>query len=189
MTESEPSGKITIYSKDTMAPDVHHSPVGNAFTGANLVVTAVVSDNLNISYARLYYRITGTEQWKIVQMNKLNDKYSAIIPAADITIDGLEYYIEASDGISSTFNGSAEEPYSVIVQEAVDDSSLGDVDGNGIITNIDALMLLQHINDKIILTSEQFARADINGDEQLSAVEALRILMYVSGKVGSVKMP
>jgi len=138
MAESEPSGKIVIQSKDTMAPNIYHSPVGNAFTGANLVLEATITDNLNISYANLYYRVTGTETWNTVRMNKLNDKYSAIIPAAYVTLDGIEYYIEAFDGISYTYKGSSATPYTIAVQEAINADALGDVDGDGSITNLDA---------------------------------------------------
>ena len=188
MAESEPSGKIVIMSKDTMAPNIYHSPVANAFTGANLVLDATVTDNLNIAYANLYYRVVGTDTWKIVRMNKLNDKYSAIIPAQYVTVDGIEYYIEAFDGVSYTYKGSAEMPYTIAVQEAIDANALGDVDGDGVITNLDALLLLYAINDKYNMTAEEFARADLNGDGVLWAAEALRILQYVSGAVGSVKM-
>ena len=38
------------------------------------------------------------------------------------------------------------------------------------------------------LTAEQFARADLDGDGILAAKEALRILQYVSGAVGTVDM-
>ena len=188
MSESEPSGKIVIMSKDTMAPNIYHSPVANAFTGSNLILTATITDNLNIAYANLYYRIAGTDEWVIVRMNKLNDKYSAIIPAADLTAEGLEYYIEASDRVSSTFKGSAAQPFTVAVQESIGADALGDVNGDGVINNLDALMLLYAINDKCNLTAEQFARADLNGDGKLSAAEALRILQYVNGVVGSLKM-
>jgi hypothetical protein len=188
LTESEPSGKIVIMSKDTMAPNIYHSPVANAFTGSNLVVTATVTDNLSIIYAELYYRMVGETDWKIIRMNDLNDKYSAIIPAQYVTTAGIEYYIDAFDGVSHTYKGTEEAPYTIAVQEAVDASSLGDVDGDGIITNLDALLLLYAINDKYNLTAEEFARADLNGDGELWAAEALRILQYVSGVVGSVKM-
>ena len=188
LTESEPSGKIVIMSKDTMAPNIYHSPVSGAFTGSNLVVSATITDNLNIAYANLYYRVTGTEEWFTVRMNKLNDKYSAIIPAQYLTIEGIEYYIEAFDGVSFTYKGSEEAPYTIAVQEAIDASALGDVDGDGVITNLDALLLLYTINDKYNMTAEEFARADLNGDGELWAAEALRILQYVSGVVGSVKM-
>jgi len=188
LSESEPSGKIVIMSKDTMAPNIYHSPVANAFTGANLVLSATITDNLNIAYANLYYRVSGSESWHTVRMNKLNDKYSAIIPAAYVTVEGVEYYIEAFDGVSYTYKGSAEKPFTVAVQEAVSANALGDVDGDGVITNLDALLVLYTINDKYNMTAEEFARADLNGDGVLWAAEALRILQYVSGAVGSVKM-
>ena len=189
LTESIPSGKITIMSRDTMAPDIYHSPVYIATTGQNLVISATVTDNLNIIYSNVYYRVAGAEEWKTVRMNNLNSKYSAIIPANDITVEGLEYYLEAFDGVSHTYKGSAEQPYVVTVQQAVDKNSLGDVNGDGVISNLDALLLLYAINDKVNLSAEEFARADLNGDGQLWAAEALRILQYVSGAVGSVVMP
>jgi hypothetical protein len=188
MAESEPSGKIVIMSKDTMAPNIYHSPVASAFTGANLVLTATVTDNLNIAYANIYYRIAGTDSWNTIRMNKLNDKYSAIIPAQYVTVEGIEYYIEAFDGVSFTYKGAADAPFVIAVQEALDENSLGDVDGDGVITNLDALLLLYTINDKHNMSAEEFARADLNGDGELWAAEALRILQYVSGVVGSVKM-
>lgn len=188
LSESVPSGKIVIMSKDTMAPNIYHSPVASAFTGSNLVLSATITDNLNIVYANLYYRIAGEDTWNTIRMNKLNDKYSAIIPAAYVTLAGIEYYIEAFDGVSFTSKGGAEGYYTVTVQEAIDANALGDVDGDGVITNLDAVLLLYTINDKYNMTEEEFARADLNGDGVLWAAEALRILQYVSGVVGSVKM-
>ena len=86
------------------------------------------------------------------------------------------------------YKGSAENPYVVTVQEVVSGDAMGDVNGDGVITNLDALMLLKATNDQLNLTAEQFARADLDGDGNLSAKEALRILQYVSGAVGSVDM-
>lgn len=189
LTESEPSGKITIMSMDTMAPNIYHTPTYNAFTGENLIISATVTDNLLISHAKVYFRVVGESEWKSVTMTNNNSKYSAIIPAEYVTIAGIEYYIEAFDGISYTYKGSSDAPYLVTVQEAVDESSLGDVNGDGVITNLDALLLLYAINDKYNMTAEEFARADLNGDGVLTAAEALRILQYVSGMVGSVIMP
>lgn len=188
LSESIPSGKIVIMSKDTMAPDIYHSPVYNATTGSNLIISATVTDNLNITYARVYYRVKGDEEWRVAVMNNLNDKYSAIIIADHIKVEGLEYYIEAFDGISYTYKGSAENPYVVTVQESVTSDAMGDINGDGVITNLDALMLLKAINDQLNLTAEQFARADLDGDGNLAAKEALRILQYVSGAVGTVDM-
>lgn len=186
LSESTPSGKIVIMSKDTMAPDIYHSPVRTAYTGSNLIISATITDNLSVASATLYYRQIGTTEWKSTLMTAHNSRYSGIIPADALTLDGVEYYIDAFDGISHTLKGDAKNAYVVTVKLAVDGSSLGDVDGDGTITTKDALMLLQAANDQLNLTEEQFLRADINGDKELSAAEALRILQYVSGKVTTI---
>ncbi|MDY2879859.1 MAG: dockerin type I repeat-containing protein [Candidatus Borkfalkiaceae bacterium] len=185
MQESTPSGKIVIRAMDTMAPNIYHSPVRTAYTGQKLIISATITDNLQISSATLYYRVVGGE-WKTYEMYHNNSRYYGIVGAESISLDGLEYYIDAFDGVAHTYNGSSEKPYLVTVKVAVDDNSLGDVDGDGVITNKDALMLLQAANDKLNLTEEQFMRADIDKDGILSAAEAMRILQYVSGKIGSV---
>ena len=189
LTESEPSGKISLMSMDTMAPNIYHSPVYTAFTGNNLLISATVTDNLVLKKVELYYRTAGTTEWKVTTMSANNSKYSGLIPAEILTTAGLEYYIVAYDGVSYTYKGTAENPYFIAIQQAVDKSAMGDVNGDGVITNLDALMLLQAINDLLNLDAEQFARADLNGDGVLTAAEALRILQYVSGAVGDVNMP
>ena len=188
MKESEPSGKVTVTSMDTMAPDIYHSPVYHAFTGSNLVISATVTDNVGIKEAKVYYRVKGQTEWNGKTMTNVNDKYSAAIDARYITVEGLEYYIEATDGSKFTYKGTAEEPYEVTIQEAVSGSDMGDVDGNGAIEIKDAMMVLMAINDRLNLTEIQFARADLDGNGELSAKEALRIIQYVNGSVSSVLM-
>ena len=119
-------------------------------------------------------------------MTSHNSRYTGLVLANYLDTEGLEYYIEARDGNNSTFKGTADAPYTVIIKLAVDANSMGDVDGDGVITNKDALMLLQAANDLLNLTEEQFLRADLNADGELSAAEALRILQYVSGKVTTI---
>ncbi len=186
LSESSPSGKISVTSIDTMAPDIYHTPVYNATAGSNLIVSATVTDNLNIAYARIYYRVKGTEEWFISVMNNLDEKFSAIIMGRNVTVEGLEYYIEAYDGVNYTYKGTAETPYTIFVQETVSADAMGDVNGDGVITNLDALMILKAIDDKLNLTAEQFARADLDGDGTLADTEALAILRYVSGAAGSI---
>ena len=186
LSESTPSGKIVIRAMDTMAPNIYHSPVRTAYTGVNLLVSATITDNLQITNARLYYRAVGATEWKSTAMNALNSKYTGVITAEYLDIAGMEYYIEAFDGISYTYKGDAQNPYFITVKLSVDANSLGDVDGDGVITVKDAQMLLMAKNDLLNLTEEQFLRADINGDGELSAVEAMRILDYVSGKITTI---
>lgn len=51
LSESTPSGKITIQALDTMAPNIYHTPVYTAKTGSNLVITATISNAWYCSYA------------------------------------------------------------------------------------------------------------------------------------------
>jgi len=119
-------------------------------------------------------------------MTNNNDRYSAIVSSDYITLAGFEYYIEAYDGVSYTYKGTADDPYVTIVKEGIDANSLGDVNGDGSITVLDALMTLQAINDRLNLTSDQFTRADLDSSGTLEAWEALKILQYVSGKITSM---
>ena len=116
-------------------------------------------------------------------MTNHTDRWSAVIPVEQLSTDGLEYYIRAYDGLNYTYSGTETAPYAVTVQLAIDASSKGDVNGDGVITTIDALMLLQAANDLLNLTPEQFLRADLNDDGELSAAEALRILKYANGSI------
>lgn len=188
LSESDTSGKISVRAKDTMAPNIYHDGVYSAFTGGKLIISATADDNLQIDKVELFYRVTGTESWKVVTMTAVNDRYSAVIPSSDVTTDGLEYYIRAFDGVNYAYKGTAEQPYAVAVSEAVDRSALGDVNGDGQINVLDALMVLQAINDRLNLDAEQFARADLNGNKTLEAVEVLTILQYANGIIGSLTL-
>ena len=119
-------------------------------------------------------------------MLQVNDKFSAVIYGGEVTLAGIEYYIVATDDVNTVTKGSAEAPYSVVIKSADALLGKGDVDGDGTVTTKDALMLMQCINDDLILSDDQFKRADLNVDGILSAVEALRILQYVNGKITSL---
>ena len=188
LSESDTSGKISVRAKDTMAPNIYHDGVYSAFTGSKLIISATANDNLQIDKVELFYRVTGTESWRAVTMTAVNDRYSAVIPSSDVTTDGLEYYIRAFDGVNYAYKGTAEQPYAIAVSEAVDRSALGDVNGDGQINVLDALMVLQAINDLLNLDAEQFACADLNGNKTLEAVEVLTILQYANGIIGSLTL-
>ena len=79
-------------------------------------------------------------------MSASNDKFFAVISADYVTIEGLEYYISATDGGNVTNRGTAEEPNEVLVQKNIGKDEFGDVDGNGMIELKDALMVLQAAN-------------------------------------------
>lgn len=189
LSESDTSGKVAVRAKDNMAPSIYHNGVYSAFTGSKLVISATVKDNVQIDKVELFYRVSGTDEWRSAEMTaSQGNKFSAVIGANYITTAGLEYYIRAFDGVNYAYKGSAAQPFTVAVSEAVDSRALGDVNGDGRINVLDALMVLKAINNRLNLDAEQFARADLNGNGQLEAVEVLVILQYANGIIGSVKL-
>lgn len=180
-SESHASGRTACTAFDTINPTVSHTPVNQGYLGSNLNVNCVIRDNVGVAYAKLYYRVKGGSEYKCVDMVSANDMYSGIIPAADLSTDGMEYYIETNDGTNTVTLGAKENPYQVIIKESSAVSYLGDVDGNGIIEAVDAMLVLQHINGKRVLVNDEFRRADLNGNGVLESFEALAILQYVNG--------
>ncbi len=187
-TESAPAGKVMATAKDTQSPSLYHTPVNQGYENNNLVITCTASDNVAISNVTLYYRTVGNTEWKALSMVKQNDKYSATIYGSEVTIAGIEYYIVATDGLNTVSKGSEGTPYTVVVKSADTLTQMGDVDGNGVVSTKDALMLMQCINGDLLLSDDQFKRADLNKDGTLSSVEALRILQYINGKVTTLEM-
>ena len=187
-SETAPAGRVSATALDTLAPSLYHTPVNQGYLGNNLVISCTASDNVSVSAVTLFFRTKGTTEWTARTMSRVNDKYSATVFGSELTADGLEYYILASDGRNNVAKGSEETPYQVVVKDASLISRLGDVDGDGVISAKDALMILQHIGGEVLLTDDQFRRADLNSDGELSAVEALRILQFINGKVTSLAM-
>lgn len=72
-------------------------------------------------------------------------------------------------------------------QEAIPSTVImGDVDCNGKVELVDALMLLQAVAGKRTLDEGQMLRADLNADGELAVEEALKVLRYVNGSATSV---
>lgn len=186
--ESAPAGKVYCTAEDTLKPTIYHTPVNQGYAENNLVISCTASDNIQIESVILYYRTIGSDTWKSLTMSKVNDKYNATIYGSELSLDGLEYYVVASDGVNSVYKGTVDTPYTVVIKDASSISRIGDVDGSGSVTTKDALMLMQCLNGDLLLEDDAFKRADLNGDGQLSSAEALRILQYVNGKVTTLEM-
>lgn len=182
-SESHASGRTSCAAFDSIDPIGSHTPVNQGYLGTNLNINCVIRDNVGVDYARLYYRVKGSTSYKSVDMVNSNDKYSGIIQANELSVNGMEYYIEVSDGTNVIYvgSGSKDSPYEIIIKESSEVSYLGDVDGNGIIEAVDAMLILQHINGKRVLVNGEFDRADLNGNDKLESMEALAILQYVNG--------
>ena len=129
----------------------------------------------------LYYRTVGAAEWKSLTMSRVNDKFSATIFGSELTLAGIEYYIVATDGVNTISNGSAETPWTVVIKDASEIAKLGDVDGDGIITTKDALMITNAINGDLIMTDSEFKRADLNGDGEINTRDARTLLRHIAG--------
>ena len=188
MSESSPAGKISCTTKDTIAPSAYHTPVNQGYLNNNLVISCIASDNIGVKEVKLYYRTVGETAWKTLTMSKQNDRYSTTVFGNELSLLGLEYYITVSDGVSILSKGTETEPYTVVIKDASAIATIGDVDGDGVITTKDALMIIQAVNGDLIMTDDQFKRADLNKDGILSSMEALRILQYINGNVLTLVM-
>ena len=116
LKESEPSGIAMASAIDTTPPTVSHSVITTAPIGSSISIVANVYDNLRIASVKLYYRVKGQSSFSSVDMYcnaNAESTYTATIPASVVTADGVEYYIEASDGRQSGFLGSAIAPHKV----------------------------------------------------------------------------
>ena len=116
MTESDFSNVATATPVDTIPPVISHTPVTQAPPGLPLTLFADVTDNVGVQSVTLYYRQIGATSYASKAMVKTTgNRYSATIEGAKVTSPGLEYYIEATDGISPVRFGRPENPYQILV--------------------------------------------------------------------------
>lgn len=60
-----------------------------------------------------------------------------------------------------------------------------DLDGSGTISSIDALMILQHSTELILLTGDPLKNADCNGDGKVNSIDALLVLQLATGIISA----
>lgn len=65
-------------------------------------------------------------------------------------------------------------------------SESGDVDLDGAVTIEDALLVLRASADLNTLNAEQQKNADVTYDGKVNSVDALRILLYISGNISDL---
>lgn len=116
MTESDFSNTTTATPLDTIPPVLIHTAVTSAPPGQPLTLVATATDNVTVTAVTLYYRHVGDTTYTITAMVRTTgNDYYATIEGSLLSSPGIEYYIEATDGISITRNGRAENPNLVSV--------------------------------------------------------------------------
>lgn len=114
MSESSPSNIATATPIDTIPPVISHTPLTSASPGMAISLFADATDNVGVKGVSLYYRAIGASSYSSRSMtNTSGNRYSATLEGAILTSPGIEYYITATDGISTVFAGRPEYPYQV----------------------------------------------------------------------------
>ena len=118
-TESEPSNTASATPIDTVAPVLTHSVINTAAYGSTVLIQATATDNIAVESMTLYYRAMGdTAYQSLVMNNSSGNVYRASIPASVVLPPGVEYYIAATDGSSTSYSGRDSNPNQITVVDA-----------------------------------------------------------------------
>lgn len=116
MSESDPSNTAKATPVDNIKPVLEHTRVIRGKYGEALSFSATATDNVGVEYVKVFYRAQGEESWNTLNLSAgENNRYFGVIPAGEVSRDGMEYYIEASDGTSVARDGSAQAPIRIAI--------------------------------------------------------------------------
>jgi len=106
--ELKTEGDAEIYvvlKEDKKPPEV--LGVGSTIPspGQPLVLKAIIKDNSFVEKASLFYRRLGEKDWRgsrdFELISSEDNEYQAIVPSSELG-DGIQYYLEVSDGVNLT---------------------------------------------------------------------------------------
>jgi autotransporter-associated beta strand protein len=118
-TESVDSNVASGAALDTIPPQITHTPITSSAPAVAVTIRADVTDNLAVTGVTLYSRVLGTSTFSSRPMMLTTaNRYSATIDAGSVVAPGVEYYIAATDGVSTVFSGLAVQPYLIRVVDA-----------------------------------------------------------------------
>jgi len=101
---------------------VHVSP-GIVFIGEPLVISVKVISNNDIETVRLYYRTAGSgASYTMLTMNRLagTHLFQVRIPQEDVSLSGIEYYLQATDvdhSVTLPADNPTTSPYTITVED------------------------------------------------------------------------
>ncbi|MGG5461929.1 CehA/McbA family metallohydrolase [Clostridium sp. B9] len=96
------SSEFTEIVDDKEAPVITHEALTKANLNENLVIEAMVSDNHKVSEVSIYYKSVNEVEFKKIIATENDGKYLATINKEELDSLGLNYYIEASDGLNTS---------------------------------------------------------------------------------------
>jgi subtilisin family serine protease len=118
LTESPRSNIATATPTDTVAPVIVHTPVHSAEPMLPLTLRANVTDNVSVQSVSLYHRpLGGASYTQRAMVLTTGSEYAATLEGSLTASPGIEYYIEATDGVGIARAGRPEVPLQIIVQD------------------------------------------------------------------------
>jgi len=118
LTESDFSNVAYGAAYDTVPPVMVHTPITVGSVDQEIFVNVSAQDNNEIESVILYYRLIGDAVYKTIDMLSIGDtQFTAKISGSFVTIPGIEYYIEVSDGLSTVRRGTATLPFTITVED------------------------------------------------------------------------
>ncbi|MFX1293363.1 MAG: hypothetical protein ACFFD2_00695 [Promethearchaeota archaeon] len=117
------TSNIMIQAKisDINPPQFDHIPMKFAIAGAPLTISMEVEDEFGVQSVTLYYRENGSiNPYGAISLSLSGDPkngyWYGTIPGINVTLNGLEYYLWATDiGSNTRYFGNATIPYVVTV--------------------------------------------------------------------------
>ncbi len=156
----------------------------NNYLGALSVTGASLSPAFSM-YTTNYSASVGSNVSSITINASAKDQGAAVAGAGKKTLsygaNSFEIKVTAPSGVVKTYK------LTVTRSGSGPDYKTGDVNGDGFIDTVDALMVLQHASGEITLKGNQLLAADVNGDKAADVVDALMILQYNAGTIDSFK--
>ncbi len=107
-TKSEPSTapavphSFSVSDSDKAGPNIVHTPISVGVSGAEVLVTATITDASGVEGATLYFRAQGDSSWLSAAMTESGGTYSASIPSFAVSAPGVEYDLLATDSADAS---------------------------------------------------------------------------------------
>jgi CSLREA domain-containing protein len=121
LTIVQPDGMESSFSNlaaatplDVAPPVITHSSVTSPLpANVAIPITATVTDDTGVQSVTLFYRTTGA--YSELALAASGNLYAATIPANQVAAPSVDYYLEASDGVSVTRSGQADNPHRITI--------------------------------------------------------------------------
>jgi len=173
---SNRTGGVCRYG-DVSPPELLHSPIaGEKPSLQNVTILASIDDNVAVKSAAVYYRLAGTMDYKSNPLQPFSgDTWFGEIPARDVTLGILEYYLSATDGRNNAthpFSSASNAPHHFKVYDSVPPIASPSISSqSGFLTDSTALNVNIIVNGTGSMPS--IKRLAMVGYQDFSAVRAI----------------